>query len=132
MTRGSGPTAKRLFSCLFVLALTIVTVSADQQADQQKEDGTLKVDSRKGQICGTIDNPRCGANEVCEIPAGNCDKHDVPGICVPRPENCTQDYTPVCGCDGTTYSNDCMRLMAGARKSHDGECDPVKPPGPVK
>ena len=118
MTTNPGNTAQRI--SLVALALTLATGLGCPR--QNAAESTW--DQRKGQICGSATNPRCGAGEVCEIPAGSCDKTDVTGTCVPRPENCTQDYTPVCGCDGSTYSNDCMRLMAGARKSHNGECEP--------
>ena len=72
--------------------------------------------------CGGIAGIPCDDSEVCELPAGECESADLFGQCVPRPEVCPEIFAPVCGCDGVTYNNDCIRLSAGVTKAHDGEC----------
>jgi hypothetical protein len=54
------------------------------------------------------DDDDCGDSWVCE--KRGC---DAPlGQCVPWPPLCFDDPLPVCGCDGITYWNDCVRLKS--------------------
>ena len=66
----------------------------------------------------------CAANEFCEFAAGSCPKKNsgAQGTCVVKPEGCTQQFDPVCGCDNKTYGNDCIRRMAGVSLKSTGAC----------
>jgi hypothetical protein len=75
-----------------------------------------------GSVCGGARGTRCDAGLLCEKAPGRCGA--VKGTCVRRRQSCTGDYRPVCGCNGRTYSNDCVRAYFSVSKQHDGACQP--------
>ena len=77
-----------------------------------------------GSSCGGPTSQQCsGANEFCEFKTSqSCGANDAWGRCTTQPAACAQDYNPVCGCDGKTYSNDCMARSAGVSIDHTGKC----------
>ena len=78
--------------------------------------------------CGGIAGLPCDDGEFCKFRPGTCDVSDNMGVCEPVPQVCPDVVDPVCGCDGTTYGNECEASMAGVSIDHRGECHRVCDP----
>ncbi|HEY3820021.1 MAG TPA: Kazal-type serine protease inhibitor domain-containing protein [Polyangiaceae bacterium] len=76
--------------------------------------------------------PRCASSSDC--PVGTyCDKAacgDPSGTCLLDQAECPDDEMPVCGCDGLTYFNHCLRQSNGVESETPGACPDFTCGGP--
>jgi hypothetical protein len=78
-----------------------------------------------GSVCGGLLARTCDANEWCDFGDGSCGSGDRTGVCQPRAIGggaCAP--SPVCGCDGKTYSNACNAHQAGMDTMKTNACIP--------
>ncbi len=82
----------------------------------------------EGTICGGFSGSACAEHEFCNyaLEAGGmgCDAvlADGTGVCESKPEACTDELAPVCGCDHVTYGNACLAHAKGISVLHSGPC----------
>jgi hypothetical protein len=89
-----------------------------------------------GDDAATPPSPRCASSTDCgSFPGTYCDKPscDSPsGTCVLPPVECDNEEKPVCGCDGLTYFDHCLRQASLSESETPGPCPGFTCGGPSR
>ena len=74
--------------------------------------------------CAGETGASCADEEYCRFDTdATCGSADRTGVCALRPQFCTEQHDPVCGCDGQTYGNACSARANGVDVASEGRCD---------
>jgi hypothetical protein len=81
---------------------------------------TERGDAMPADACKTAED--CGDGYYCD----RRQRLDAYGTCLARPTVCPKDQRPVCGSDGISYYNDCLRKQRGVSFAQPEECPPIE------
>ena len=83
----------------------------------------------EGAMCGGIAGFGCAPGLYCSFtPEAHCGAADMSGVCQRIAEMCTEQYSPVCGCNDKTYPNACYAAREGISVGRLGACPPAEAP----
>jgi len=109
-TQAIGPTFTADVAGDYAFSLVVSDGETDSPAD------TVVVTAEPLVCASFLD---CPDGQFCETAEGDCLGS---GVCTPLPDLCFGDYVPVCGCDGRTYSNECVAHYNGISVEFQGTC----------
>ncbi|MDZ4785801.1 MAG: Kazal domain-containing protein [bacterium] len=112
---------------LLITVLLILLLGCNSDSDTTASSLSLpqtspSTDPLAGDSCD-FSNPCSDTTQFCDFTSGACGAADDTGNCRTPPEVCTEDYTPVCGCNGKTYGNVCQAASAKASVYTLGACE---------
>jgi hypothetical protein len=95
--------------------------SSGGSTGSSSESGAMTTTGLEEGECNETLGVGCEADEYCDYPDDDCGASEH-GVCTPRPNACTDEYDPHCGCDGVTHGNSCEAPAAGTDVDHAGAC----------
>jgi hypothetical protein len=116
------------FFRISVLSLASIAVFACSSGAPMESVDEHQDELRWRRACAGPRDHQCPDDRYCAaLRPGRCPGEEQIGVCMRRPEVCTDEFNPVCGCDGVTYPNACNAAAVGVAVASRGEC--VTDPG---